>query len=182
MPHYRRSQLLIFGAAESGEEHEQNIWTDRGKLFQFHLDKGTWSERGVGPVRLNVAKTSLDEEGVPSADHGAIQARLLMRTIATHKVVLNAPVFKEWVVGGDARGLEPTGKTLMFSANVDDKMVPHLLRVSSSTPSIMLLKLTWSYRWERRTTSRCSGRRSETCSPKCKDAFTLRVSNAWIRS
>ena len=55
-----------------------------------------------------------------------------MRTHATHRVVLNAPIFKEMLVG-DPQGKEPTGKkTLSFSVPVDGRLEPHMLKVSFS--------------------------------------------------
>ena len=55
-------------------------------------------------------------------------ARLIMRAAATHKVVLNARIFKEMSIG-DAGGNEPKGKSLMFSVPVDGKLIPHTLKV-----------------------------------------------------
>ena len=52
-----------------------------------------------------------------------------MRTHATHRVVLNSPIFKEMKVG-NIQGDEPTGKkALTFSAPVDGRLELHLVRV-----------------------------------------------------
>lgn len=53
-----------------------------------------------------------------------------MRTAATHKVILNATVFKEMKIG-DKDGNEPKGRQLLFSAHVDGSLVPCILKVST---------------------------------------------------
>jgi len=62
----------------SGEEHEKHSYQARAKVFVF--EKGTWAERGVGTVRVNVANDNS-------------YARLLMRQEGTLRIVLNARLF-----------------------------------------------------------------------------------------
>lgn len=78
--------------------------------------------------KLNVTRKNPDEDN--ENDRSKTQARFIMRTFATHKVILNAPVFKEMNMG-DNQGKEPTGRAVYFSVPVDGKLVPHTLRVSS---------------------------------------------------
>ena len=140
---------------DTGEEGEDTVFTTRAKLFQYHSEKKAWTERGTGPFKLNVkrkreeteALAAEEEEQAPAAkkkkggnedENGAeagaqsappkIEARFLMRTIATHKVILNAPIFKELKMS-DQKGQEPKGKQMLFSVPINGKMVPYLLRV-----------------------------------------------------
>ena len=76
-----------------------------------------------------------DEQNYPDVENGVraegvrLQgARLIMRTAATHKVILNARIFKEMSIG-DASGHEPKGKSLLFSVPIDGKLIPHTLKV-----------------------------------------------------
>ena len=102
----------------------------RGRLFQFHQDTKSWAERGNGAIKLNITRHEGEEEDSPSsiAEPRKAAARFLMRTAATHKVILNAPLFKEMKFG-DALGKDPSGKVLYFSVPVDGKIVPHIIRV-----------------------------------------------------
>lgn len=93
----------------------------------YQHDEKKWAERGVGTFKLNVTRKYSDEEN--DNDNSKAHARFIMRTLATHKVILNAPIFKEMSVGDK----EPTGKSITFSVPVEGKLVPHTLRVS--TPS-----------------------------------------------
>lgn len=61
-----------------------------------------------------------------------------MRTTATHKVILNTPIFKELSMS-DQKGQEPKGKQILFSVPVDGKLIPYLLRVSYLNPSMLLM-------------------------------------------
>ena len=55
-----------------------------------------------------------------------------MRTHATHRVVLNAPIFKEMTVG-TIQGDEPVGKKILaFSVPVDGRLELHSVRVGTS--------------------------------------------------
>ena len=102
----------------------------RGKLFQFHQDTTSWAERGTGSIKLNVTRREEEEEDGTN-DGGKprkVEARFIMRTVATHKVILNAPIFKRMRLG-DHDANDPNGKQLFFSVPVDGKMVPYAIRV-----------------------------------------------------
>lgn len=61
---------------ETGEDGEEERYRARAKVYC--LEDGAWRERGVGQLKLNV---------------GGGSARLLMRTEATLRLTLNAPLF-----------------------------------------------------------------------------------------
>ncbi|MCJ1401628.1 hypothetical protein MMC11_004845 [Xylographa trunciseda] len=110
---------------ETGEQDEDTIFSNRGKLYRFVEKK--WAERGVGLFKLNVKRQDTANE----AAKGKLttQPRFVMRTQATHKVILNAPVFKNMKIS-DLQGKEPSGKAAMFSVYVEGKLTPHLLKMS----------------------------------------------------
>ncbi|MCJ1436696.1 hypothetical protein MMC27_006077 [Xylographa pallens] len=110
---------------ETGEQDEDTIFSNRGKLYRFVEKK--WAERGVGLFKLNVKRQDIVSEVVKGDTN--TQPRFVMRTQATHKVILNAPVFKEMKIS-DLEGKEPSGKAAMFSVYVDGKLTPHLLKMS----------------------------------------------------
>lgn len=69
---------------QTGEENERELFRARAKLYNLETgENGTarWKERGVGGLKLNL---HLENE----------KARLLMRTEATLKVILNTPIFE----------------------------------------------------------------------------------------
>ena len=112
----------------------------------YHFVSGQWIEKGSGVIKLNtivdangddVQEASADDhENGNGGEHGIkLQAaRFIMRAAATHKVILNARIFKEMSIA-DAAGNEPKGKSLVFSVPVEGKLVPHTLKV----PSFILL-------------------------------------------
>lgn len=100
------------------------MFTGRGKLYHFHAARKAWAERGVGPIKLNTRASS--------AEGGGLEARLIMRAAATHKVILNAMVFKEMKIG-DKDGNAPKGRQLFFSAQVDGLLVPCILKVGTQS-------------------------------------------------
>ncbi|MCJ1378355.1 hypothetical protein MMC17_001452 [Xylographa soralifera] len=110
---------------ETGEQDEDTIFSNRGKLYRFVEKK--WAERGVGLFKLNVKRQDAASEVVKGET--TTQPRFVMRTQATHKVILNAPVFKEMKIS-DLQGKEPSGKAAMFSVYVEGKLTPHLLKMS----------------------------------------------------
>lgn len=69
----------------TGEEDEKELFRGRAKLYSLESEKGSarWKERGVGALKLNLH----NECG---------KVRLLMRTEATLRVVLNTPVFQKF--------------------------------------------------------------------------------------
>ncbi|MCJ1387338.1 hypothetical protein MMC18_000181 [Xylographa bjoerkii] len=110
---------------ETGEQDEDTVFSNRGKLYRFVEKK--WAERGVGLFKLNVKRQDTTSEVVEGET--TTQPRFVMRTQATHKVILNAPVFKEMKIS-DLQGKEPSGKAAMFSVYVEGKLTPHLLKMS----------------------------------------------------
>lgn len=98
----------------TGEEEEETIFSARGKLFTF--DQNEWKERGVGTLKLN--RNKLKET-----------CRLLMRTDGSHRLILNAIVFKDFsfelVNGKNFRfGAIEEGKpaTLLFRSKAGEDM------------------------------------------------------------
>lgn len=87
-----------------GEEGESTLLQIRAKLYA--LDLTGWKERGVGVIKLNVPKSSVELDSKGNAIPGTFRprrgsvvetsliARLVMRQEATHRVVLNTPVLK----------------------------------------------------------------------------------------
>ena len=68
-----------------------------------------------------------------------VTARFIMRNAATHKVIVNARIFKTMKVG-DREGNEPEKKNeIFFSAHTDMGITPYLLRVSSRSQGKPLL-------------------------------------------
>lgn len=67
---------------ETGEEDEQELFRSRAKLYSLESAEAgpRWKERGVGMLKLNLHTERKS-------------ARLLMRTEATLRVILNTPVY-----------------------------------------------------------------------------------------
>jgi len=65
---------------ETGEENETTVFQGRGKLFTFDKKEGKWVERGVGNMKVNVAK-----------DRSF--SRLVMRMDHSLKLILNVSLF-----------------------------------------------------------------------------------------
>lgn len=116
----------------TGEEGEQTIFNRHGKLYWYH--ENAWVERGVGPFKLNVTRPGNENTADYNENEAKKQARFIMRALATHRVVLNAPIFKEMKITG-REGKEPTGKSIMFPVLVDGRMVSHMLKVCFYTRS-----------------------------------------------
>ena len=121
------TRSLLISAAATGEEDEHSIFTGRAKLYAYQPAKGAWAERGVGPIKLNQKLASAAPTDGSSAGPDT-EARLVMRAAATHKVILNAQIFKAMKIG-DKDGHAPTGKQLAFSATIDGALVPCLVKV-----------------------------------------------------
>ena len=111
---------------ETGEEHEETIFSCKAKLFHFDME---WKERGIGTFKLN-----LNEAFDFGGEHER-KARFIMRTEGVHRVVLNTPVFKDMKVGNN-EGKEPTGKMVNLSAIENGKFVPLLLKVCLHVSSL----------------------------------------------
>nr|KMM68609.1 hypothetical protein CPAG_04935 [Coccidioides posadasii RMSCC 3488] len=120
----KRDDRFFKQETETGEENEKTWYSCRGKLFQF--DGKEWKERGIGTFKINVVET---EES--SASKRVVRsARMIMRTDAVLRVVLNSPLFKGMKVG-DATGNEPTGKQIHLVGMENGKSTPYLLRTAS---------------------------------------------------
>ena len=65
-----------------------------------------------------------------------------MRAHQTHRVLLNTPIFKEMKFG-DAKGEEPSNKSITFAVAEEDKLTPYTLKVTfPSMPFSQTLLLT----------------------------------------
>ncbi|KAM0793323.1 hypothetical protein ACM66B_000781 [Microbotryomycetes sp. NB124-2] len=69
----------------TGEENDELVHSVRAKLFAMH--DGSWVERGTGVLKLNATKEA-EKKG----------ARLVMRADATHRLLLNAPLFQNFSI------------------------------------------------------------------------------------
>ncbi|KAK4055334.1 hypothetical protein OIV83_000617 [Microbotryomycetes sp. JL201] len=69
----------------TGEENDELLHSVRAKLFAMH--DGSWVERGTGVLKLNATREG-DKNG----------ARLVMRADATHRLLLNAPLFQKFSI------------------------------------------------------------------------------------
>ncbi|XP_052181048.1 nuclear pore complex protein NUP50A-like [Diospyros lotus] len=74
---------------ETGEENEQTNFAAKSVLFEF--TGGGWKERGKGVLKLNVSTT----------DSG--KARLVMRAIRNHRLVLNASIYPDMMLANTDR-------------------------------------------------------------------------------
>ena len=103
----------------------------RAKLFALVKDAG-WKERGVGAIKLNVAKAGFETdeitgEKVAVGDAKQRSARLIMRQESTHRVILNSPLLKA-IKFSDDKAANGTYK-ISFTAVEDNKPVNLLLKV-----------------------------------------------------
>jgi len=114
---------------DTGEEGEKVYFSSRARLYFFD---GAWKERGTGVFKINLRPS---EDGHAESDpeaqtsNGKRKARLLMRADATHKVLLNSPVFKGLKFGA-ADGTEPTGKLMHLQSLENGKPLPLQIKVS----------------------------------------------------
>ncbi|GAA5985365.1 hypothetical protein JCM5350_005159 [Sporobolomyces pararoseus] len=70
----------------TGEEGDKVVHNVRAKLFA--MQDGNWVERGMGPLKVNLTKREGEKDG----------ARIVMRADATHRLLLNSPLFKEFFI------------------------------------------------------------------------------------
>ncbi|BGP12682.1 hypothetical protein JCM10213v2_000599 [Rhodosporidiobolus nylandii] len=75
----------------TGEEDEETVHQVRCKVFV--MEDGNWKERGTGPLRVNQKGKKAAAEGEEKGS-----ARLVMRADATHRLLLNAPLFREFSI------------------------------------------------------------------------------------
>ena len=114
------------------------FFSTNAKLFQ-KIGSG-WTDRGTGPFKLNYRtgwadEANPEEESEESYTDGerrwiTKEARFIMRSAATHKVTLNARIFKEMIVGDHNGGEPPKRNELLFSAAGEKGIEIYLLRVS----------------------------------------------------
>jgi RanBP1 domain/NUP50 (Nucleoporin 50 kDa) len=97
----------------TGEEEEKETFRSRCKLFL--LDGAKWVERGVGSMKLNINPASS-------------KCRLVMRTDATLRVVLNTPVLESF---GMDRATDRSVRFQGLSVDDDQKYVTYLGRFGS---------------------------------------------------
>lgn len=116
---------------ETGEDGEEVHFQSRARLYFYD---GAWKERGTGNFKINIRivanesseNTEVDVEEQTSASRR--KARLLMRADATHRVILNSPVFKGMRFGAPD-GTEPTGKVMHLQSLEEGKPIPLQLKV-----------------------------------------------------
>lgn len=105
---------------ETGEENEQELFRGRAKLYSLEQSDagGRWKERGVGSLKLK-------QQGSKG------RGRLLMRTEATLRVVLNSALYEQFEVD------KATERSLRFQGfdgdgnDAEEKRVCFLVRFSS---------------------------------------------------
>jgi Ran-binding protein 3 len=105
-------------AVETGEEDEETIFANKGKLYCF--DNKQWKERGVGTFKVNV---KLGPDGKQTA-------RMIMRADGALRVMLNSAIFKGMHFG-DQQGEAPAGRRIFLASKEDGKVANVLLQVST---------------------------------------------------
>lgn len=114
---------------ETGEDGEDVHFSSRARLYFFD---GAWKERGTGTFKINIRMTDSDTTSQADVEAqsstGRRKARLLMRADATHRVLLNSPIFKGMRFGGPS-GEEPIGKVMHLQSLEEGKPVPLQLKV-----------------------------------------------------
>lgn len=118
----------------TGEDNEDSVYVNRAKLFQYHPDTSSWKERGIGPIKINVERSESGNDGDSDAkdleaqssasSNSPVKARLLMRNHATHKVILNSPIFREMKVNEQA-----AKQLLIVCPNETGALTTYMLRV-----------------------------------------------------
>lgn len=102
-------------AVITGEEDEEVLHSVRSKLYA--MVDGGWVERGAGLFKLN---------GVPGS--GSSAARLVMRADATHRLLLNAPLFAKFAIDVFQE------KYVRFVVIEGAGPISYMLRVSYASP------------------------------------------------
>ncbi|BGP28806.1 hypothetical protein JCM10296v2_000542 [Rhodotorula toruloides] len=105
----------------TGEEEEETVHSVRCKLFAMH--EGNWVERGTGPFKVNQTKKE-----------GKHNARLVMRADATHRLLLNAPLFREFVIDVSNE------KYVRFTVITGDGPTSYMLRTANATAAQNLVQ------------------------------------------
>lgn len=116
---------------DTGEEGELVQFSSRARLYFFD---GAWKERGTGVFKVNVRMADLGPSSTAALDPDARpssakrKARLLMRADATHRVILNSPIFKGMRFG-QSDGSKPTGKIMHIQSLENGKPVPLQIKI-----------------------------------------------------
>lgn len=143
--HPRESSKSDSIVVDTGEEDEEVHFSARAKLYVF-AGKDGWKDRGTGVFKINVRITSnettegnndddVESQTKSTTKSGKRRARLLMRADATHRVILNSPIFKGMRFG-NTDGSEPTGKLMHLQSLEEGKPLPLQIRVCSSSTTI----------------------------------------------
>lgn len=130
--------MLTIPTVDTGEEGEEVHFSARARLYFFSKDGG-WKERGTGTFKINVriddgsvteeTHTQVDVEAQSESTTGIRRkARILMRADATHRVILNSPVFRGMRFGAPD-GTEPTGKIMHLQSLEEKRPVPLQVKV-----------------------------------------------------
>jgi Ran-binding protein 3 len=100
---------------ETGEEGECTVFSARAKVFEFD---GSWHERGVGVLKLNLSKAPEEEGENEEEEEGSVEnpqkARYILRSDGSQRVVLNSPITKDFTIGKNTQGEKPDGTVLLF--------------------------------------------------------------------
>jgi Ran-binding protein 3 len=111
---------------ETGEEDEETIFANKGKLYCFANKQ--WKERGVGTFKVNVK----------SDPDGKRTGRMIMRADGALRVMLNSAIFKGMHFG-DQQGEAPAGRRIFLASKEDGKVANVLLQVSTPPLAFALL-------------------------------------------
>ncbi|POY71365.1 hypothetical protein BMF94_5677 [Rhodotorula taiwanensis] len=106
----------------TGEEEEETLHQVKCKLYA--MSEGQWAERGMGPIRLNQTVAKGDKHG----------ARLVMRADATHRLLLNAPLFRGFSIAVSNE------KYVLFTAIEGDHPTSYMLRTGNSAAADALVQ------------------------------------------
>lgn len=111
---------------ETGEESDEELFRERAKLYNLETPtegNARWKERGVGILKLNRHKKSN-------------KTRLIMRTEATLKVILNSPIFEGFMFD---RATERSLRFLGYDPEDPKKRLTFLVRFSAREGSEQLV-------------------------------------------
>ncbi|KAF2748677.1 hypothetical protein M011DRAFT_466453 [Sporormia fimetaria CBS 119925] len=120
-----KKSVFVPQDVETGEENETTIYTARGKLY--HFSEG-WKERGAGVFKLNQSNES------PK------RSRFILRADGTHRLLLNCPVGKGLIFGGNAQGEEPRDGKILFNAPTSEGKLEVVLLKMKGANAIELWK------------------------------------------
>ncbi|KAJ5320078.1 hypothetical protein N7508_000361 [Penicillium antarcticum] len=114
----KTDERFVEQPVETGEEDEETIFANKGKLYCF--DNKQWKERGVGTFKVNVK----------SGPDGKRTARMIMRADGALRVMLNSAIFKGMHFG-DQQGAAPAGRRIFLASKEDGKVANVLLQLNN---------------------------------------------------